>query len=112
MSTLTHTRSSDPITSALAEVETKEQRASMTARVAAAVRLHPGLTVSEIARLLDVHRSVVSKRTTDAERAGQIHRGDPVRVGVRAELTWWEGPAPVVEPEPVPTEAKQGEFPL
>lgn len=91
-------RYTDPPTSHLAEEAiTKDgSRETMQQKVLATVRAHPGATCSEIADILGVHRSAISKRLPEVEAS----LPQPIRRGVareglsgRKELTWW----PVME---------------
>lgn len=59
--------------------------------VYAALRLHPGRTSRELARLMDVDRYQPSRRLPELEHAGWVRRGQRRRcsIGGIVSETWW-----------------------
>lgn len=59
--------------------------------VICAVREHPGLTSAELAPLCKLDRVETARRTSDAETAGAIRKGEMRRQphNNRPAVTWW-----------------------
>ncbi|WP_018865103.1 helix-turn-helix domain-containing protein [Thioalkalivibrio sp. ARh3] len=86
-------RPTDPHTSAIAERSMTESgaRQAQILIAAKAVREHPGVNSSELARLTELDRHMLGRRLSEAETAGLVERGDPRTDPVtgRPGVTWW-----------------------
>jgi predicted transcriptional regulator len=83
-------RRTDPATSKAAAAAIVPKLGELQRAVLEAVRLYPGRTRNELARIHDWHPSEVSKRLPELERQGLVTRG-PERVCTatgRACATW------------------------
>lgn len=95
MTTARNTRRTDPHTSYLGEVESRHRAHSLVSEVAAYVQGHPGQCRAQIAVAMGLTEYELSKRLSDAERDGLIHKGEPVRApSGRMQSTWLPGPVP------------------
>lgn len=85
----------DPLTSARAAREATDsgRATSQAAWFLEAVRQHPGLTASELARASggQYDRYQANRRLSDLERRGEVRAGDSRRCETtgRLELTWY-----------------------
>jgi len=92
---LARARVHDPLTSVRAAREANEtgRAGTQAAWFLQAVREHPGLTASELARLSggQYDRYAANRRLSDLERAGMVRAGNarPSELSGRAELTWF-----------------------
>lgn len=70
-------RATDPDTSHLAaeEITASGARAEQQAQTIAAVREHPGCTMSELARRTGLDRYMLGRRISECETAGAVFRG-------------------------------------
>ena len=86
-------RSTDPVTSNLAEAEVTSSgaRRAQADEVLSMARAMPGATSAEIARGHFPTMIKARRRLPDLERAGLVKRGEPRKCNVtgRLSLTWW-----------------------
>jgi hypothetical protein len=86
-------RTSDPASSheaASRVVESGQQRCHV-AIIIETVRRAPGRTSAELAIICGLERHEAARRTSDAEQAGAIQKGDPAicTVSGKRAVTWW-----------------------
>lgn len=101
-------RAKDPSTSHRAAREiteggARDQQHNLTV---AAVTTFPGRTSQELSELSHHDRYMLARRLSECEKAKRVHRGPAKRCSVtnKLALTWFPGPAPVVQFElPIPT---------
>jgi hypothetical protein len=86
-------RGADPATSheAAIRVERKGKAASQREQLASEVRLYPGLTAAEYARILGMERHVPSRRLPELREAGIVKNGWARECSVMKTscMTWW-----------------------
>lgn len=94
LSSYARSRTTDPVTSHMAERQMRESGAFARQRdaVLAAVRAHSGLTAMELSRESGLDYYLLMRRLNEVETLGHIRRGDrrPCRVTGRAATTWWK----------------------
>lgn len=85
-------RTTDPLSSHLAEQEVTESgaRAIQCRKVYSALRRAPGSTSAELAKAFDIDRHCVARRLPDLADSGYITRSDQRKCMVtgRLSLTW------------------------
>lgn len=81
-------RSTDPVTSHIAahEITASGVRAEQQAQTVAAVREHPGCTMSELARRTGLDRYMLGRRISECETAGVVFRGLKRRCSVTGRM--------------------------
>jgi predicted HTH transcriptional regulator len=82
--------STDPITSALADIDNQFAREAQIKEVCTALFIYPSSTSKELAGYSNINRELIAKRLPDAEKRGLVERTGKrkCKAGGRLSVTW------------------------